>query len=731
MFPRLWTNARTGKKGYAPACGNEWVRGVCDKPRVRCAECPHQAFLPVTDEVILGHLQGRHVIGCYPLLRDETCWFLTVDFDKAAWRDDVSAFLGTCESLGVPVAVERSRSGNGAHAWLFFAAPVGAAAARRVGSFLITETMSRRHQLSMESYDRLFPNQDTMPRGGFGNLIALPLQRSPRDMGNTVFLGSDLEPLPDQWLFLAGIRRTTPVEVEALFAEASRKALGVGLRIVETAEDDEAARPWLLSPSRSHEARVIRGILPADIRVVLAQRIFIPKEGLPSPLLNLIKRLAAFQNPEFFKKQGLRLSTALTPRVISCAEDHPRHVSLPRGCLDELCELLGAHSVKLDLQDDRFEGARCSRSFTSTLTPRQDQAAQELLKHDAGVFVAPPGSGKTVVGSFLVAARGLPTLVLVHRQPLMDQWVEQLSIHLGVDPRRIGRIGAGIRKPNGVLDVAMIQSLVRGDTVDDVVDGYGQVIVDECHHIPAVSFERVLSRIKAKYVVGLTATAKRRDGHHPILHMQLGPVRFDPGRRDEGTADRLSKMLVVRKTTFVLPSEGPTPSIQHVYGFLAGDQTRNDAIVLDVTAALEGGRSPIVLTERREHLELLASRLTKICSNTVVLRGGTGAKGRKEALARLRAIPASEARLVLATGRYIGEGFDDARLDTLFLAMPISWRGTLVQYAGRLHRPHPGKGEVRIVDYVDGQVPMLARMFERRMKGYRAIGYVTVGAPTP
>jgi superfamily II DNA or RNA helicase len=591
-----------------------------------------------------------------------------------------------------------------------------------MASYLLTETMSRRHELAMESYDRLFPNQDTMPRGGFGNLIALPLQRGPRNDGNTVFLDPDLDPWPDQWAFLAGLRRLSPGEVEAIAAEAQRNGLVTGVRAVEDEDDDAILRPWRALPRKSGP-QPIRGPRPEKVRAVLAQRLFVEKLGLDSSLLDQIKRLAAFQNPEFLKKQNLRLSTALTPRVISCAEELPRFVSLPRGCVEDLRDLLAAHSIPLELEDERTDGDALPQSFRGRLTVRQDEAAQALLAHDTGVLVSPPGTGKTVIGAWLVAARARSTLVLVHRQPLLDQWVEQLSLHLGLDPAEIGRVGGYTRKPNGRLDVAMMQSLVRGEAVDELVGRYGHVVVDECHHVPAVSFERLLSAVRARYVVGLTATAKRRDGHHPILHMQVGPIRRDIGRAALDSPGELVRTLVVRETSFQGSPTDAKPSIQALYAALARDDTRNDRIVADVTRALERGRSPLVLTERRDHLDLLAERLGTACPNVVVLRGGAGARSRRETLARLRALPVDEPRLLLATGRYIGEGFDDSRLDTLFLALPISWRGTLVQYAGRLHRPHAGKVEARIVDYVDREVPMLARMFERRRTGYRSIGY--------
>ncbi len=728
VYPKYWENLVRGKKGYSPACANEWKAGLCDKKRVKCGVCPNRAFIPVSDPVILDHFKGRHVIGVYPMLEDETCWFLAADFDKASWKDDVAAFVETCRSSGVLPAVERSRSGNGAHVWFFFSTPAAANVARRMGCYLITETMARRHQLSMESYDRLFPNQDTMPRGGFGNLIALPFQDKARQQGNTLFLDDAFNPWPDQWGYLASVPRLAPDFVEALAREASRKGLVVGVRTAEVSEEEDAA-PWTLLPSGRSRSPRITGPLPAELNVVLAQRLFVRKAGVPSTLLNQVQRLAAFQNPEFYKKQSMRLSTRGTPTVISCAEEFPEHLAIPRGCQRDLEALLREHAVKLQLQDQRHEGAELNVAFHGELTSIQQAAAGALLKHDTGVFVAPPGIGKTVLGTYLVAQRRRSTLVLVHRQQLLDQWLAQLAMFLGIDEKEIGRIGGGKRKLNGRLDVAMLQSLTRKGRVDDCVANYGQVIVDECHHLPAFSFERVLNQVKAKYIVGLTATPQRRDGHHPITEMQLGPVRFAVDAKSHAAKRPFDHRLIVRDTGFLPRPEHPARTIQDFYRELAMDEARNRLIVDDVIKSVQDGRSPILLTERKDHLQYFAERLKSFVRHLVVLQGGSSRKEQKARGEKLSNIPDHEERLLLATGRYIGEGFDDARLDTLFLALPISFKGTLVQYTGRLHRLHPRKTEVRIFDYVDRGVPMLLKMFENRLRGYRAIGYARDESP--
>lgn len=716
-FPLRWESKATGKSGYAPACRNEWVPGICDKRHVRCGDCSSRVLVPVDDEVIERHLLGEHVAGVFPLLQDETCWFLAADFDGKGWREDISSFAAVCREMGVPAAIERSRSGDGVHAWFFFATPVPAVLARKMGSFLLTETMERRPGIGFGSYDRLFPNQDTVPKGGFGNLIALPLQKEARGRGCTVFLDETLEPLPDQWGYLAAMPRIERSFLEELVRGATRSGRIFAVRSAPEFENPSA--PWDRSPSGRLGTAPLA--LPTEVRATLRQELFVETQGLSATAVMQLKRIAAFLNPEFFKKERMRLSTARVPRIVSCAREHPEHLALPRGCADEVKNFLRDNGSRLVIEDLREQGQAATYTFKGELTATQQMAVRDVLAHETGVLVAPPGTGKTVAGAFLVAARGCSTLILVHRQPLLDQWVAQLSAFLGIEPGEIGRVGGGRHAHNGRLDVAMVQSLLRADGVDDLVANYGQVIVDECHHVSAVGFERVMREVRARYVTGLTATPFRRDGHEPILHMQCGPVRHSVTRPGPGS-DEVRRTLVCRETAFRW--DGPDDAgIQAIYAALEQDQARNEAILDDVLSAVAEGRSPIVLTERRSHLDWLASRLERFVCHLVVLHGGMGKKERRLLQERMSGIPQDEERLLLATGRYVGEGFDDARLDTLFLAMPVSWRGTLVQYAGRLDRPHSGKTDVRIIDYADTGVPVLAKMHAKRLVGYRSMGY--------
>ncbi|HEX5007911.1 MAG TPA: DEAD/DEAH box helicase family protein [Hyphomonadaceae bacterium] len=738
VYPRRFESRKTGKAGYAPACANEWIRGICEKPRIKCAECINQRFLPLTDEVVRWHLLGADptgapfVAGIYPMLQDETCFLLAADFDNDGWQDDAGACLATCKTLGIPAALERSRSGYGGHVWLFFNEATPAAAARRLGSFVLTETMERHPGIGFGSYDRFFPNQDTLPQGGFGNLIALPLQKQPRELGNSVFLDDAMSPHADQWAFLASVEKIGRGRLEDIVRDAERRGRVVGVRFPELEEDDAAfLEPWTVAPSRRRKELPIDAELPGTLELVVGNEIYIPKDGLPPALRIRLIRLAAFQNPEFYKAQSMRLPTYDKPRIIACAEEYPNHIGLPRGCMDDVMRLLTDLGIAPVLREERFHGRPLDVCFQGNLRPEQDVAARALLARDIGVLAATTAFGKTVVAAWLIAERRVNTLVLVHRRQLLDQWVERLSAFLGVSHRDIGRIGGGRRRATGALDVAVIQSLVRDGVIDDCVGDYGHVIVDECHHLSAHSFEQVVRRAKARFVAGLSATVTRKDGHHPIIFMQCGPVRHRVSAKAEAMRHPFSHAVLVRPTMFqpvALPSADKRMAFASLYRDLIVDEARNRGIVEDVVQAVKAGRSPLVLTERNDHLDDLAGRLAEQVRNVIVLRGGMGRKQREAKTAELAAIPADEERVILATGRYVGEGFDDARLDTLFLTLPVSWHGTIAQYAGRLHRLYDGKREARVYDYADLNVPMLARMFERRCRGYEAIGY-TISLP--
>ena len=751
VYARRFESLKSGKSGYAPACANEWVRGICEKPRIQCARCRHRKFLPITDESIRWHLTGidhrakPFVLGLYPMLLDETCWFLAVDFDGQDWLADATAYLQACLAFSVPAALERSRSGNGGHVWLFFSEPIPAQLARQLGAWLLTEAMDSRPETGLQTYDRFFPDQDTLPRGGFGNLIALPLQRFPRDQGNSLFIEPDGIPVTDQWAFLANLPRLPKCEVESRVATAAKNQRILGVRAVPNNEYADA--PWRAPPSRRPPAAPPDPEAPTvTLTAVLSDQIYVPKANLTAAARNQLIRLAAFQNPEFYKAQAMRLPTWKLPRIIACAEELEQHIALPRGCLPELKALCrnapGGQALKLKVRDKRTRGTPIDLTFSGQLRSEQQRAADDLLKHDTGVLAATTAFGKTVLAAYLIAARGVNTLILVHRRQLMEQWVERLTEFLDLPARRIGRLGGGRRKLRGEVDIALLQSVVRKGVVHDALANYGQIIVDECHHVSARNFELALRRAPARYILGLSATVCRKDGHHPIIFMQCGPVRHQVQARDQARDQNFSREVLVRPTSFQAgnsqENEDRRVQFQALCSELMNDPHRNQRVVSDVKTVVEHGRAPLVLTERTQHLEALAVSMRKAELEVLVLRGGMGKKALRATMDRMtelaaahppdadplsRSCGAQRFPVVLATGKFVGEGFDAPWLDTLFLTLPISWKGTVAQYVGRLHREHTGKRTVQVYDYADLQVPMLSRMFDRRCRGYEAAGY--------
>lgn len=715
VFAARW-EGREGKAGYSPFCSNRWRKGLCSGAKTNCTKCPNKAYTTLSDREIHKHLIGKQVIGLYPMLKDETCYFLAVDFDKTTWFDDIRAYRSVCDDKNIPVGIERSRSGKGGHAWIFFTEAVSARIARKLGFWLLTLAMEKRHQIGFDSYDRMFPNQDTMPKGGFGNLIALPLQYQARRQGNTLFLDNSMEPYDDQWAYLRAVQKISPSALSNLLKDIADLKPATD----EEKEVADTGIPW--NTSLRISAIADQPPVPQKIDITLSNLIYVDKSNLPAWAVNRLLRIAAFSNLEFYRAQALRLPTYNKPRIISCGEEFPSHIALPRGLASEVVAFFAENNSACNIIDRRNRGHEINAGFTGLLDPAQQAAAEAVLSKDCGVLSAATAFGKTVVAASVIARRRTNTLILVHRQQLMDQWCERLKAFLTLDSGEIGRIGGGRDKAFGMVDIAMIQSLQRMDDISGFIRKYGQIIVDECHHIPAFSFEKAVKYADARYVVGLTATPIRKDGHHPIITMQCGAIVHKAGVRETHAASGLQYRVMTKRTAFTIV-DGRQISIQDVYSMLAADEQRNEMIFNDILESLEQKRSPLVLTERRDHLELLYGKLQRFVKNIVLFHGGMGKKQRKTAMDQMRSTAADEERLILATGRYIGEGFDDARLDALFITLPIAWKGTLQQYAGRLHRRQEGKTNVIIYDYLDQKVPVLERMYKKRVKGYKAMGY--------
>ncbi len=722
VFPKLWENSSKGKKGYSPACRNEWVSGVCEKPRTKCSECPSQAFPHLDAQAVRDHLQGKFTIGTYAILENDTCTFLAADFDGDGWRQDASAYKTAARELGIQVEIERSRSGNGGHTWIFFQEPIEARIARQLGTVIVARAQAVRHTMSLSTYDRFFPNQDTLPKGGFGNLIALPLQKFPRDAGNSIFLTEDLSPHDDQWALLASARKLNLDEVRSVL---NRELSNHSFQLVQY-EDMAVASAENALDSGSH--KIVHGSHTGQIEVEVGCRLSIKTLDLPSSILSALKRTATFANPEFFNKERLRFSTWNTPRFIFCGEIFPDRLVLPRGSLDACLEIAKKAGSSVVVREARPTFSKLKATFQGELSAEQKKAVAALTQNDIGVLVAPPGAGKTVMGCALIAKRKTSTLILVHRTPLMEQWRLRISEFLGIEPKQIGTFGGTRKKPNGKIDVGMLPSLAKlGDTeAEEMLAAYGQIIIDECHHLPAVSFDKVLQKSPARYVVGLTATPYRKDGHQAIIHMQCGPTRYEMKHVD-GPA--LTKRVIVRETTFKMPDDlGPQPAIHLVWEKLVADPARLDLVASDLRDAIEGGRFPLVISERKEHLALLQKvfdeRLTDLGAKGFVLIGGMGKKARAATLEQIKTALGAKARpYILATGSFIGEGFDFPALDTLIIAMPISFKGRMIQYAGRLHRASPGKTGVVIYDYLDASSALTVSMFKKRLLAYRRMEY--------
>jgi len=667
VYAKRWENSKKGTFGYAPVCLNEWQPGICIKPKGKCADCSQKNYAALDEQVIDDHLRGNKVIGIYPMYLDETCYFLAIDFDDEEWPEDITVLRELCKEYDIPVAVERSRSGNGCHAWFFFEDPIPAALARKFGAAMLTCAMSKRHELSFESYDRFFPSQDTMPKGGLGNLIALPLQKAARREGNSVFINDKLEVIADQWGLLAAIRKLSEEQVTS---HIHRLCHGNELGVLKNSEED-AQKPW--EPST---VLLMKNDFPQEMEVVHANMLFIPKAGISQHALNQLKRLAAFKNPEFYKAQSMRMSTFNKPRIIYCVDETSEYLCLPRGCEADIKNVFYQAEVNTRFIDKTNPGNKIDVEFKGILRDEQPIALNELLKYNNGVLSGTTAFGKTVVAIKLIAERKVNTLILVDRISLVSQWRNRLMEFLTINNTEkapeetkkrgskkstsiIGQIGAGKDNLNGIIDIAVMQSLNRMGEVNDCINNYGMIIVDECHHVSAFSFETILKNGNPKYVYGLTATPTRKDGHHPIIFMQCGPIRYRDDAKKQAERRPFEHYVVPRFTSLRMPldMEDKEISIQELYSEIVVNEMRNQMIIDDVVKNYDKGRNCLVLTERTAHVEALTKSLSKRIPDVISLTGSMGAKEIKEKIQQITDAPLDRQLTLVATGKYIGEGF--------------------------------------------------------------------------
>lgn len=738
VFARRWFSKMTGKSGYQPVCKNEWRLNICDKKKYKCANCPNRSFASLTYNDVYRHLEGKDenccdVIGLYAIMPDNNCAFLCTDFDDKncthGYKEDVLAFTGVCKDWNIPYAIERSRSGNGAHVWIFFESPVPAYKARRLGNAILTEAMNRDGRMSFQSYDRFFPNQDRLPDGGLGNLVALPLQGKARRRLNSVFVDENFLAYKDQWSFLHCVRKMQEEEVDFLLKRHIQEEFGP----LSTSNE---SKPWITPTPQNIGKEDFYG----KVAMIKADKVYIPLKSVSAKALNHLKRIAAFKNPEFYSKQAMRLSTYSIPRVISCFDITEDYLAMPRGCEDSIVAFLKDNEVAFDVVDETNHGRHIEVTFKGEEREEQLEAIEAMLSHNNGVLYATTAFGKTVTAAAMIDRKKVNTLILVHSKTLLSQWHQRLIEYLDIDykepenPKKrgrkkafspIGRVDSSGNTLHNLIDVALIQSCIDENGVKPFVQDYGMVIVDECHHVSSVTFEQVLKSVKAQYVYGLTATPVRKDGHQPIIFMQCGPIRYSADAKSQMAKQSFDRYLIPRFTSYRSLTDDKQ-SITALYESLSEDATRNNLIVDDVIDSINNGRTPIVLTNRKSHVVLLADKLSAHIEHTITLMGAGSTREKKEALLQLKSIPPKEPLVIVATGKYVGEGFDYPRLDTLFLALPISWKGLVAQYAGRLHREYDGKKDVRIYDYIDIHEPVCDNMYRKRLNGYASIGYKTI-----
>ena len=754
-------NKKTGKHAYYTQCWNFWKDGIClkkDNPQFHCGECQNRQYKELTVQVLYEHLLGikedaSDVVGLYPMFPDETINFLVFDFDchddlnggddganiDLEWVAEVNAFRKICENNEVPILVERSRSGKGAHIWIFFEKPILASTARRFGTALLTQGAESVNMRSFKYYDRMLPAQDHIPlntktgKPGLGNLVALPLQGKALKLGNSAFIDENWNAYPNQWECLKEVKKLSSETVEERIKEWSAEGI-LGVLSNDFEADTEGAndtKPWKKGNQALHKEDV-----STIVEIVIADKVYISTESMKPRMQNSLRRIAAFSNPDFYKKAAMGLSTKGIPRIVFCGYDDAGYICIPRALLDSVINRFNDVDISFTLTDNRCTGMPLDVSFNGTLYEEQMRGAKAILKHDNGILAATTSFGKTVVGAYMIAQRKTNTLILVHNTEIQKNWIEDLNKFLNINAELpeyqtktgrvkkrksiIGKLYTGHNSMTGIIDVAIFSSLGRGAEIDPIIEQYGMVIMDECHHGAAQTVEDVIGSAKAKYVYGLTATPKREDGLEKKVFMQFGPIRFRYTAKERAEKQGIDHFVYPRFTRLVSTSDIKVTEANRA---VIECDSRNEQIIADVENCIQNGRTPLVLTKYKEHAEILYQRLQGKANHIYLLQGGGSRKAKDEMRLQMRAVPDAESIVLVAIDKYIGEGFNFPRLDTMMLTMPAAAEGNIEQFAGRLHRDYDTKTEVIIYDYVDSHIRVLEKMYHKRLRTYKKIGY--------
>lgn len=747
VYDLRYTNPKTGKNGYYSQCFNRWDRGchIQKKDGVRCKDCELRAYKPVTLPLIKAHMNGtdpngNDVVAIYPMLENNLCQLLVFDFDNHAkgaeqedyaniddgWKEEINALRRICKNLDVDAVVERSRSGRGAHLWIFFKEMVPARLARRFGFALLEKGAESVNLKSFKYYDRMIPTQDALPEGGLGNVIALPLQGMALKSGNSAFIDENWNAYEDQLNVLAGTRRLTRQGIEDY--------LSLWYSTGSISEDNGTDAPW--DKNSEIEAGSVKGV----VRIVLADRIYIDSTGMSNKTKRQLRRMATFSNKQYFQNQAMDMPNYDESRFIYLGSDEGKYIVLPRGLREEILKKFDNAGISYKIEDKRTKGQELNISFRGELRESQIPAVETMLENETGILHAATAFGKTVVCCDMIARRGISTLILVDRADLMNQWIKRLEEFLDIDEELpeyqtktgrtrkrkslIGNLQGAHDTLTGIVDVAMIRSLKKKDGFHPKLKEYAQVYFDECHHAASDSAIEVLQEINAKYVYGVTATPKRGDGKEKINEFLLGPIRYRFTAKDRAEEQNINHLVYPRFTRTVKPHHlSKTPYGNDAYELIRNNDVRDEQIIRDVADCVQAGRTPVVLTKYVDHAKKLSERLKTYADRLILLTGANGTKARRAQVEELNKVDNSDSLILVGTGSLLGEGFDFPRLDTLFMATPVSGENVVEQYVGRLNRDYDGKENVIVYDYVDSHIPKFDKMYSARMKAYKKIGY--------